>query len=85
MILLPLGVLWAGYTLGWFGWGTLHFPGPGLLDLVIPGRSTNIAANANPNGAGIAATTAAISRAAPASGPFTQTGPPALTQVSGAQ
>lgn len=37
----PAGVafVFAGYTLGYFGWCSLRGPGVGLLDLVIPGRT----------------------------------------------
>lgn len=36
MILLPLGILWAGYTLVWYGFTLIQGPGLGLLDLVKP-------------------------------------------------
>jgi hypothetical protein len=36
----PLGlvVVFAGYTLAYFGWCSVRGPGVGLIDLVVPGR-----------------------------------------------
>lgn len=38
MILVPLGVLWVGYSFVWYGFTTLKGPGMGLADLVFPSR-----------------------------------------------
>lgn len=38
MILIPLAVLWAGYTGVWYGWSLLQGEGMGLADLVFPNR-----------------------------------------------
>lgn len=40
MILIPLGILWLGYTLGWYGYATLQQPisggCTGFTDLILP-------------------------------------------------
>lgn len=43
MLLIPFGVVWAGYTAIWFGMCTLQAPpsslaNVGLLDLILPSR-----------------------------------------------
>jgi hypothetical protein len=40
----PVGiaVAFVGYTLAYFGWYSLKGPGVGILDLIIPGRTTII-------------------------------------------
>lgn len=37
-MLIPFGVVWAGYLLGWYGYTMLQGPGIGIADLVIPSR-----------------------------------------------
>lgn len=39
MILIPLAVLWVGYTGVWYGWSMLQGEGMGLADLVFPSRA----------------------------------------------
>lgn len=41
MLLLPIGIIWGGYTLLWYGAGLIHNPlaAPSLWDLVNPGSS----------------------------------------------
>ena len=38
MLLLPIGIIWGGYTLLWYGAGLIHSPltAPSLWDLVNP-------------------------------------------------
>ncbi len=38
MLLVGVGVVWAGYVLTYFGKLSLDGPGVGLLDLMLPGR-----------------------------------------------
>lgn len=42
MILVPLAVLWAGYTITWYGYVLTKGPCLGLLDLVLPGRTAKV-------------------------------------------
>ncbi len=42
MILIPLGVLWGGYTLVWYGYSMLRGPGVGLGDLVNPAKVSKV-------------------------------------------
>lgn len=39
MIVIPLGIVWGGYTLVWYGYSLIRGPGMGLLDLVLPSRA----------------------------------------------
>ena len=38
MILIPIGVIFGGYTLLWYGFSLIKGPGMGILDLVSPSR-----------------------------------------------
>lgn len=38
MILVPLAVVWGGYTLAFYGWAMLQGPGIGFTDLILPNR-----------------------------------------------
>ncbi len=49
MILIPLGVIWLGYTLGWYGFTNLKGPGIGIADLIIPSRVTQVDAQLQAN------------------------------------
>lgn len=42
MILIPLSVIWAGYTLAWFGYAMTKGQGIGFTDLIIPSRVSKV-------------------------------------------
>lgn len=42
MILLPLGVIWIGYAFAWYGFANLKGPGVGVLDVILPARTSKL-------------------------------------------
>lgn len=42
MILIPLGVIWLGYSLLWNGYAMTKGPGIGLGDLIFPSRIAKV-------------------------------------------
>ena|SRR6185312_6391416 len=38
MFIVPLGVIWAGYSLVWYGFSLVKGPGMGFTDLIFPSR-----------------------------------------------
>jgi len=42
MILIPLGIIWTGYALGWFGYAMTQGQGIGFADLIMPSRVAKV-------------------------------------------
>jgi len=42
MVIVPLGVVWAGYLLMWYGQCLIKGPGVGIVDLIVPNRASKI-------------------------------------------
>lgn len=41
-LMIPLGIVWAGYTLVWYGWSLIQDWGIGLTDLIKPSAVSKV-------------------------------------------
>ena len=80
MLLIPLGVIWFGYSVMYYGWSDIQGPGMGFADLIFPSRinkAENIMAgwpSNNQFGTNSAATGSGPGTSSPYTPPTTPTG-----------